>query len=89
MYNYNYHYLRQVTIETSLEKGSDVIMMEVGEEDHVHLFVSAHPKIALSYIVKIVKGISARKLFLKFPKLKRGYRCPTFTGSDFTRQKDR
>jgi len=64
-------YLRQVIIETGIEKGFDVVMVEVGEEDHVHLFVSAHPKIAPSYIVKMVKGISARKLFLKFPKLKK------------------
>ena len=64
-------YLKQVIIETGIEKGFDVVMVEVGEEDHVHLFVSAHPKIAPSYIVKMVKGISARKLFLKFPKLKK------------------
>jgi putative transposase len=45
-------------------------MMEVGENDHIHVFASAHPKIAPSYIVKMLKGISARKLFLKFPHLK-------------------
>jgi len=64
-------YLRKVIIETGIEKGFDVPMVEVGEQDHVHLFVSAHPKVAPSYIVKIVKGISARKLFLKFPELKK------------------
>ncbi|WP_240511889.1 IS200/IS605 family transposase, partial [Paludifilum halophilum] len=43
--------------------------MEVGEKD-VHVFASAHPKVAPSYIVKMLKGISARKCFLKFPHLK-------------------
>ncbi|WP_044640106.1 IS200/IS605 family transposase [Risungbinella massiliensis] len=52
------------------EKGFEVAMMEVGEQDHVHVFASAHPKIAPSYIVKMLKGISARKLFLKFPRLR-------------------
>ena len=63
-------YLKKVAVETGIEKGFDVVMIEVGEQDHVHLFVSAHPKIAPSYIVKMIKGISARKLFLKFPELK-------------------
>lgn len=45
-------------------------MMEVGEQDHIHVFASAHPKIAPSYIVKMLKGISGRKLFLTFPEMK-------------------
>ena len=44
--------------------------MEVGEKDHVHVFLSAHPKIAPSYIAKILKGITARKLLIEFPELK-------------------
>lgn len=34
------------------------------------MFASAHPKIAPSYIVKMLKEISGRKLFLKFPEIK-------------------
>ncbi len=64
-------YLKKVIVEIGIEKGFEVAMIEVGEEDHIHLFVSAHPKIAPSYIVKMVKGISARKLFLKFLEFKR------------------
>jgi len=67
-------YLRKVIIETGIEKGFDVAMVEVGDQDHVHLFVSTHPKVAPSYIVKMVKGISARKLILKFPELKKKLR---------------
>jgi len=40
-------------------------------QDHVHIFASAHPKIPPSYIVKMIKGITARKLFLEFPELKK------------------
>ena len=39
-------------------------------QDHIRIFASAHPKVAPSYIVKMIKGITARKLFLKFPELK-------------------
>ena len=37
--------------------------------DHIHLFVSAHPKIAPSYMVKMCKGITGRKLFMQFPEI--------------------
>jgi putative transposase len=64
-------YLKELVQDIAQEKGFEVIMMEVGEKDHIHVFASAHPKIAPSYIVKMLKGISARKLFLKFPQLKK------------------
>ena len=37
--------------------------------DHVHLLVSASPQ-ELSRQVKLLKGISARRLFQRFPDLK-------------------
>jgi len=40
-------------------------------EDHVHVLVSATPQHTIPNIVKMLKGISARKLFLKFPQLKK------------------
>ena len=38
--------------------------------DHVHLFVTAHPKWAPATLTKIFKGVTAKKLFEKFPQLK-------------------
>lgn len=46
-----------------------MVLKEVGEGDHIHVFASGHPKVAPSYIVKMLKGISTRKLFMKFPEL--------------------
>lgn len=63
-------YLKELFQEIAQEKEFEVVMVEVGEQDHIHVFASAHPKIAPSYIVKMLKGISARKLFLTFPQLK-------------------
>lgn len=43
--------------------------MEI-QPDHIHLFVSIPPAVAVSDAVKRLKGTSARKLFLSFPELK-------------------
>jgi putative transposase len=40
-------------------------------EDHVHLFLSAPPRYAPARIVQILKSISARALFARFPRLRR------------------
>ena len=45
-------------------------MFEAGNGDHIHCFVSAPPKISVSYIVKMLKGITGRKLFEQFPEIK-------------------
>jgi len=64
-------YLQDLFREIAQEKGFIVYQAEVGEQDHVHMFVSAHPKVSPSYMVKMLKGISARKLLLKYPKLQK------------------
>lgn len=62
--------LQQLLYEIASDKGFEIAAAEVGDNDHIHVFVSAHPKIAPSYIVKMLKGISARKLFIEFPEIK-------------------
>jgi putative transposase len=64
------NYLQNLFQNIAEEKGFIVQQAEVGERDHVHVFASAHPKVAPSYIVKMLKGISARRLFLDFPEIK-------------------
>lgn len=63
---------KTILSEIALDKEFIVHECEVGEKDHIHLFVSAHPKLAPAYIVKMIKGIGARKLFMQFPDLKNG-----------------
>ena len=48
----------------------EIDTMEV-MEDHVHLFLSAPPRYAPARIVQILKSISARELFARFPRLRR------------------
>ena len=40
------------------------------QSDHVHLFVSAPPRLAPAKIVNLFKGITSKKLLEKFPKLR-------------------
>ena len=50
-----------------------IIEMEV-MPDHIHLFVSCKPTISPTDIVRILKSITARRLFEEFPKLRKFYR---------------
>lgn len=63
--------MQSLVQEIATEKGFTVHLFEVGERDHVHCFISAHPKVSVSYMVKMLKGITARKLFIKYPELKK------------------
>ena len=64
------HYMRKLIQEIAHNKGFTVAEFEAGECDHVHLFVSAPPKLSISLIVQYLKGITGRKLYEKFPELK-------------------
>lgn len=66
--------LTELIEKIGMEKGFEVSQVEVGEKDHVHIFVSAHPKVCPSYIVKMIKGITARKLLIEFPQLRQVFK---------------
>ena len=51
------------------EKGFEIAEIEVVTKDHIHVFVSAIPKISISYIAKMMKGISGRLLLKEFPEI--------------------
>jgi putative transposase len=51
------------------KKGVTLVTQEI-LPDHVHLFITAHPKFAPANIVKIFKGISAKKIFETHPEIK-------------------
>ena len=61
--------LKEILINVSKEKGFEIAEIEVGTQDHVHVFVSAIPKISISYIAKMMKGISGRLLLKEFPEI--------------------
>lgn len=65
--------LKAILREIADEHGYSISHMEVGLGDHIHLFVSAPPKISVSTIVKQLKGTSSLRLFAMHPELKSQY----------------
>lgn len=65
--------LKTILREIADEHGYRIPRMEVGLDDHIHLFVSAPPKISVSSIVKQLKGTSSLRLFAMHPELKSQY----------------
>ena len=64
-------YLKDVVQQIADEKGFTVQMFECGEQDHVHCFITAPPKLSVTTIVKYLKGIPGRKLYEQFPEIRR------------------
>ncbi len=62
--------LKKILRDIAEEKGFTLKEIEC-DKDHVHIFVTAKPKFSPSYLYKMLKGISARKLFLKHPELRK------------------
>ena len=64
-------YLKHLVQQIAEDKGFTVHLFEAGEGDHIHCFVSAPPKLSVTNIVKYLKGITGRKLFERFPEIRR------------------
>ena len=62
--------LKEILVSIGEEKGFSVIEANVGESDHIHVFVSAPPKLSPTDIVRYLKGISGRFLLMEFPEVK-------------------
>ena len=50
----------------------EIIIDEIGfDKNHIHIFCGASPKLSPLRIIEIIKSITARRVFEKFPKLKK------------------
>ena len=63
-------YMREIIHQIADAKGFHVDEFESGHMDHVHLFVTAPPKLSPSLIIQYLKGITGRKLLEKYPELR-------------------
>lgn len=59
--------LKQVAKEISVE----ILEMEVGDKNHIHLLLSLDPQFGVHRAVKRFKGATSRYLRLEFPHLKK------------------
>ena len=61
---------KEILAEIREDKGYRLLGMEV-MPDHIHIFVSAPPKISPTGIARFLRGSSVRYLFQRHPELKR------------------
>ena len=64
-------YMRELIYQIAEDKGFTVDEFEAGDMDHVHLFVTAPPKLSPSLLVQYLKGITGRKIMKRYPDLKK------------------
>ncbi len=62
--------LKELFQELSQEYEFSIIAMEV-MPDHIHLLLDCKPQFFISDMIKIMKGNTARKLFMAHPELKK------------------
>ncbi len=74
--------VREIIGQVAEEMG---IKIENGviSSDHLHIFVSIPPHIAVSELVQKAKGRSSRKIQLEFPELKKRYWGKHFWGRGY------
>ena len=63
-------YLKEVLSRIADEYEFRIDTMEV-MEDHVHVFVAAPPKYSPSRLAQVLKSVSARELFKKYPRMRK------------------
>ena len=73
---------RKQVLEGEIEKRCKEILYDIAQEygfqiaamemmpDHVHMLVDCKPQFYIPDMIKIMKGNTARKLFLQFPRMK-------------------
>lgn len=61
--------LQDILVKIGEEKGFTVAQCEVGEQDHIHLFVTAPTTISPCQIAKYLKGISGRLILKRHPEI--------------------
>jgi putative transposase len=63
-------YVKEIFRQVAEEYEFWIDTMEV-MEDHVHVFISAPPRYSPSRVVQILKSISARGMFKKYPEMRK------------------
>jgi len=64
-------FLKQLINEIAEKYEFMIEAIGVDNQDHVHVFASAHPAIAPAKLIQIIKSITAREMFREFPEIKK------------------
>ena len=63
-------YVEELFREILAARDCEIQELEIAEE-HVHIFTSIPPRYAVGEIVRVLKCISAKEVFVRFPEVKR------------------
>ena len=74
--------VREICLQVCAENGVEIIH-GVLSSDHVHMFVSVPPKLAISDLMRLMKGRSSHKVQREFPQLKKRYWGRHFWGRGY------
>lgn len=62
--------IKEICLE--ITKRYEIIFLEIGtDKDHVHFLVQSVPKLSPSEIVRIIKSITAKQIFMRHPEVKK------------------
>jgi putative transposase len=64
--------LREIIRQTCAELGVHIVKGCLAR-DHVHMFLSVPPHLALSTVMQRIKGRSSRRIQMEFPELRKRY----------------
>jgi REP element-mobilizing transposase RayT len=55
-----------------IEKRYDIRFLEIGtDKDHVHFLIQSVPKVSATQIIRTIKSITAREIFVRRPQVKK------------------
>lgn len=64
--------LKAIIIKTAYDYDMEVAEIEI-PKDHIHMAIQAEPRMSPADIMMIIKSISAREFFRKYPNIKEKY----------------
>ena len=73
-----------VKICKGIQERYEIVFLEIGsDKDHIHFLVQSIPSMSPTDIVRIIKSITAKKIFKKCPKVKKQLWGGSFWSSGF------
>lgn len=64
--------LKLIIQKAGYDYNIEIVELEI-PNDHIHMVVKSEPKISPSYIMQVIKSISARAFFRAYPQIRKKY----------------
>ena len=64
--------LKDIICKIGYDYNIEIVELEI-PDDHIHMVVKSEPKICPSWIMQVIKSISARNFFRLYPEIRKKY----------------